>query len=194
MKGLIIAYCIMLGVIFILPAYTIDSYSIISNTASELGAQETPNAWVMNLTFALLGLMTILAGWVPLKKFVFQKVILLVFGISLSLTGVFRHAPIQEMVAYDLYQDQLHSFFATLTGFSFTVLAISMAFILKDKRAKLLALFIGFAAAVLSGLMFEAEAFKGIWQRIIFILCFGWIILVFAAGNNFERGEAIEKL
>ncbi|MFD0863785.1 DUF998 domain-containing protein [Sungkyunkwania multivorans] len=172
------AYGLMLLVIVVLPFFSVPEYDILKNTTSHLGAQSAPYAWVMNFTFILLGLGAIIDGWRFLGKFWFHKIAILVFGISLMLCAFFQHAPIVK-IPFDPFEDQLHSWFATITGFSFTVFAISMSFILGQRTAKALAVLVGVLVTILSMLMFEVEQYMGIWQRIIFIMSFGWMIYIF---------------
>ena len=62
-------YILMLLVIFILPFFSFEEYSIFKNTTSHLGAQNAPYAWVMNVVFALLGIASIADGWLRLSKY-----------------------------------------------------------------------------------------------------------------------------
>ncbi len=182
---LVATYCLMWLVIFILPYFSSPEYSIVKNTTSQLGAQATPNAWIMNATFAALGIGTMLAGWNPYKGFLLHRVLLLIFGISLSLTGFFSHAPVDPHINYNVGEDELHSAFASITGFAFTLLAISTAFICERKPDVYLSLLVGGLASLLSFLMFEIPCLMGIWQRTIFITSFGWYIYIFAS-NRFK--------
>ena len=134
-KQLILPLFILLCVVmFILPFYSADGYSIIRHTTSQLGAQLTPNAWVMNLMFMAMGLACILEGWLHLKGFWFHKVVISVFGIGLMMTAVFHHAPIDEGLAFNVREDMLHSVFATIVGFSFTLFSVSTAFIVTKNK------------------------------------------------------------
>jgi hypothetical protein len=73
----------------------------------------------------------------------------------------------------------IHSLFASTTGFSFTVLAISTAFIKEGKSEMILPIMIGVLATILSLLIFKVENLTGIWQRLMFITTFGWMIYEF---------------
>jgi len=79
---------------------------------------------------------------------------------------------------YDAYDDAYHSIFAKISGFSFTFLAIATGFINKGKK-RIIAITVGILATLLSILMFEVGTSMGIWQRIIFVMCFGWMIFEF---------------
>lgn len=176
---LVPVYVILLVVMFVLPFYSADGYAIPLHTTSELGAQATPNAWVMNATFILLGIASILEGIVSLKQFWVQKVLIIIFGLGLIFTAIFQHAPITSGVPYNVIEDNLHSIFATVIGFSFTAFAVSAAFIEESKIRRLLAIFVAFAATGLSILMFNVTEYTGLWQRLLFIIAFGWMIFFF---------------
>jgi hypothetical membrane protein len=192
MKGaiefLVPPYLILLLVIFILPFYSVESYSILQNTTSHLGAQHAPYAWVMNTTFILLGLGSMLSGWPYLKGYGFHKLALLIFGFSLIGAAICQHAPIVEGMAFDTAEDRMHSIFSSLTGASFTVFAISAAFILRHKMAKFSAVSVGVLAILFSVLIFTVPEFQGLWQRALFIIAFGWLIVLF---NGQIKGKRI---
>ena len=191
MKGaiefLVPPYLILLLVIFILPLYSVESYSILQNTTSHLGAQHAPYAWVMNATFILLGLGSMLSGWPYLKGNGFHKLVLLIFGLSLIGAAIYQHAPILAGVAFDAKEDRMHSVFSSVTGASFTVFAMSATFILRHRTAKISALSTGVLAILLSVLIFTAPEFRGIWQRAMFIIAFGWLIVLFSGQ---EKGSS----
>jgi hypothetical membrane protein len=170
------AYILMLLVIFILPFFSVDQYSILKNTTSHLGAQGAPNAWMMNVVFAVLGVASIVDGWTRLSNFWLHKAVLIIFGTSLFLTAIFQHAPIVPGVAFNVLEDDLHSKFATVTGFSFTFFAVAAAFIETTRLRKVVALGVGILATLLSLLIFNIPGLAGIWQRMIFISSFAWLM------------------
>ena len=169
-------YVLMLLVIFILPFFSVDEYSILTNTTSHLGAQGAPYAWVMNAVFALLGIAVIVDCWGRLSKYWFHEVILTIFGISLIFTAFFQHAPIISNVEFNILEDDLHSKFATITGFSFTIFTISAAFIESTKMRKLIAYGMSIIAIILSILIFSVAEFAGVWQRMMFVIMFAWLM------------------
>ena len=161
---------------FILPFFSVDEYSILKNTTSHLGAQGAPCAWVMNVVFALLGTGAIVGGWVRLSNFWLHKAALVVFGTSLFLTAFFQHAPIVPDVGFNVLEDDLHSIFATITGFSFTFFAIASAFIESTRRRKIIAAGVGITVTLLSMLIFNVAELAGVWQRMMFIIVFAWLM------------------
>jgi hypothetical protein len=102
------------------------------------------------------------------------------------LIAVFRHAPINEGIPYSVLEDTIHSFFASVVGFSFTAFAISAAFIEKTSGKRIFALLIGFLATGLSILMFSVTSFTGLWQRLLFMITFAWLVFFF-------EGQRIKK-
>lgn len=182
----LIAYSMMVAVMFVLPYYTTEGYRVISNTTSQLGAQQTPNSWMMNIVFVLMGSLSILAGWSHYQGYGLHRLLLIVFGISLICTAIFSHAPIDPNVSYSEKENQLHSWFATITGFAFTFLAIATGFIKKSKVRMILPFCIGMLATLLSWLMFTIDELMGLWQRLIFISSFGWMIFEFNQGTSNE--------
>lgn len=177
-RYLLYALLLLLPIMFVLSFYSADTYSIIKNTTSHLGAQSTPNAWIMNVAFILVGISCILEAWLHLGRFWFHKILLSIFGLSLVFTGIFHHAPIIEGVIFNSLEDKLHSIFATIVGFSFTIYAISSAFIEEAVKHRVIDITVGFTATILSVLMIYLPDYSGIWQRAIFIISFIWLIFM----------------
>lgn len=171
------AYAVMLLVIFILPGYSAPGYSILAHSTSELGAQHTPNAWIMNAVFFFLGAACLLEAWLHIDYW-FQKICLSVFGFSLILTAFFQHAPIASDMAFSVGEDQIHSLLASVVGFSFTIFAFSMAFVYSKPVLRGLALGLALTAVGLSALMFSVPGYTGLLQRAMFISAFSWLIFV----------------
>lgn len=169
----------MVLVVFILPLFSVDNYSIIKNTTSQLGAQSAPNSWIMNSTFVILGVASIIDGWRFFKDFWFHRIVLGIFGLSLIFAAIFQHSPIDSTAFFDIEEDKLHSLFSMITGTSFTLLSFSAASILRLTPDKIIAIAVGTLATLLSVLMFKLDDFSGIWQRIIFLSSFGWMIYIF---------------
>ena len=177
----VLAYVLLIVVMFLLPPFSASDYSLVKNTTSQLGAQSTPNAWIMNVTFVALGLSVMAAGWKFLKNYWLQRIVLLVFGVSLVFVAIYSHAPIDITLDYSHREHQIHSVFSSVTGFSFTMFAFSMAFIFKHMYDRWVAMLVGIFSILLTTLMFSISDFAGIWQRMIFIMSFGWLIYVFGS-------------
>jgi hypothetical membrane protein len=173
------AYILMILVMFILPLFSVPDYSIIHNSLSELGAQFSTNAWIMNFVFVFLALGSIIAGWRYFEGFVLHRIVLVLFGISLALTAFFNHAPVNPDIQYNISEDGWNSYFISSAGLSFIILSIATSFILEKQLDRLLAVAAGISAILLSVLMSEFDWSAGIWQKLQFIISFGWMIYTF---------------
>ena len=176
---LVAAYALLLLVMFILPYYSSPEYSIIRNTLSQLGAQNSQNAWIMNFTFVSLGIGSIIAGWRYFEGFAFQRLFLILFGLSITLAAFFNHAPVNSLIQYKIPEDGWHSYFIFTTGLTFIILTVTSAFIPQNQTDRLLAIAAGVSVLFLSALMSAAPDKAGIWQRLYFIISFGWMIYNF---------------
>jgi hypothetical membrane protein len=181
---LVAAYVLLLLVMFILPVYSSPDYSIIINTLSQLGAQNTPNAWIMNFTLVTLGIGSIVGGWKYFEGFAFQRLFLILFGISLIFAAFFNHAPVNTLTQFNILEDGWHSYFIFTNGLTFIILTISSAFILEKQAERSLAIVTGISVLFLSVLMSEAIHTAGVWQRLSFIISFGWLIYSFNARDQ----------
>ncbi|MDC7237668.1 MAG: DUF998 domain-containing protein [Sphaerochaetaceae bacterium] len=169
---LIIVYSLFLVVSFGLPFFSFEGYSILSNTTSHLAAQSSPFAWVMDLIFICLGVASILINYKT--GVVYHQVFGCIFGFSLIMTAFFPHAPLVTNVLPNLFFDKMHSIFASITGFSFTMLAFGHGIVSREKQR-----FWGFVMATIAILvsmgMMMFPSFMGILQRIMFMSAFGWL-------------------
>lgn len=113
---------------------------------------------------------------VRLRGYRFHQVILIIFGLGLIGVGLFRHAPLVEGVPVNLLADTMHSIFASTVGFSFILFAVSAAFIETTPNRRRVALLTAAMATLLSVLMFAVADYAGLWQRLMFIQAFGWLL------------------
>jgi hypothetical membrane protein len=177
-------YLLMLLAMFMLPFYIVPDYSIIRNTLSELGAQSSPASWIINSIFAALALISVISGWRCFEGFDFHRIMLILFGISLTLAAFYSQAHVIHNIHYSISVDGLHSFFASTTWMAFIILAFSTALIQEKQADRNLAISTGLSAILLSLLVSEADKTAGIWQRLLFIISFGWMIYTFRTMDN----------
>jgi hypothetical membrane protein len=173
------AYIMMLLTMFLLPLLGVPEYSIIRNSLSELGAQYAPGAWIMNLIFVSLALGSVIAGWGFFEGFVLHRIVLILFGISFSLMAFFNHAPVDPDIQYNVKEAGLNAYFTCTAALSFIILSIATGFILEKQHDRQLAIVTGMSVIFLSVLISEADLAAGIWQRMIYIISFGWMIYSF---------------
>ena len=137
----------------------------------------------MNFTFVSLGIGSIIAGWRYFEGFAFQKLFLILFGISLSLAAFFNHAPVNNLIQYKIPEDGWHSYFIFTAGLTFVILTVSSTFIIEKRTDRLLTAAAGVSVIFLSILSSEVAYAAGVWQRLFFIISFGWMIYSFKTRN-----------
>lgn len=172
-KGIsMICYILFLIVSIGLPFFSFEGYSILSNTTSHLAAQGSPFAWVMDVVFVCLGVMAIITAYATQIRY--HQVIGGIFGLSLVMTAFFPHVPLVSSVPVNLLQDQVHSIFASMTGFSFTLLAIGHG-VMSQGRQRVGGIIIAAIAILISLGMMTFPSLMGLLQRIMFVSAFGWL-------------------
>ena len=175
------SYILMILVMFLLP-FSIPDYSIVSNTPGDMGAQSSPNAWIVNLTFICLATGAMITGWSYFEGYAFHRSILVISGISLVLSALLNHAPLDNQISYNVTESGLHEYFSCSAVFSFTMLSIATGFILEKQFNKLLASISGLSATVLLIMTSESDHMAGVWSRLMIIISVGWMIYCF--GTN----------
>jgi hypothetical protein len=80
-------------------------------------------------------------------------------------------------------EDGWHSYFIFTAGLTFVILTVSSTFILETQAERLLAITVGVSGIFLSILMSEVAQAAGLWQRLLFLISFGWMIYSFRAGK-----------
>ena len=183
----IVTYAVLIVVSLSLPFISFDGYSILSNTTSHLGAQGSPNAWVVNLTFILLGLNTLRVMIHTQIKY--HQFFGSIFGISLILTGIFQHASFVTNYETILWKDQLHSVFATSTGIAFIWIAFGQGFMSEGKQ-RYAGIFFGVFATLLSILMGWVPNYMGLFQRIMFYGAFYYMFFYLKPNNQKQSQPA----
>jgi len=152
-------------------------YSWVEDSISASAGQGVHRAWVTRLGFLLYGFAVLIlaASNRPLWGIPGQ-VLFGLFAVMMVATAAFAHAPFEEGVAYDQFEDDLHTITATVMGFAFVVGTISVM----ARRGPPLTLahaVDGGAAALaiaLSLAMSAASDLEGLLQRLMFLMGYGW--------------------
>ena len=95
------------------------------------------------------------------------------------MTAIYLHAPINYKLPFDIYENEMHSIFSTTTGIMFCTFCAAISFIVKTKQQIILSVVVGMIALLLSYSMFIHSDYRGLYQRAIFIIAFGWFLYVF---------------
>lgn len=154
------------------------NYSIVSNTLYELGAQTAEFAWIARLGFIGFG---VLLAWhysgdlVHVQRFWAQAILLLLYGSSIALTGMFSTAPIEGGVTFSEPEAILHSMFAALAGVCLSLSILMSAWqtpSTEDRRRHVFALVFVVGTSVVYALLPE---YQGISQRLLWAGGLWWL-------------------
>lgn len=177
---------------FVLPAFSYSGYSILSNTTSQLGAQASPYAWVMNSAFALMGIAVIVPFWGSLRHGHYEDILPIIFGLSFVMVAIFQHEPGITGLAYNHTAALLHSVFATIMGIVISAYAVIKAMRADSTTDRILAVLALVSASGLSFLMYAVPAYTGVLQRIMFLSVLAWlgyVILSMQSAKNVSPGS-----
>lgn len=178
------SFLYLLLVMFLLPAFSYPGYDILVNTTSQLGAQHSPNDWVMNSAFTLMGISTMLAALHSIKKQKYIELLPFAFGFCFILVALFQHEPGTSGLAYDATEALLHSIFATAMGIIISVYAFIRTVIAATNRDRFFAAVALTSASGLSFLMYQVPEYTGILQRLMFIAVLIWLGYLVAQRND----------
>lgn len=165
-----------LFVLFILAAhvFSTNTYDWTKNTISDLGAQGYDRKLIMQLGFLVFGL--ILTAGILLKGLTWRTTPILIYGLSVSLTGVFCTKPFSGFHNYSETQSAIHSALAQLAGVTFTIGIIVQLPYSVDKREKWIHVVFFILVLGLSASFGLSESYQGVIQRLLYVTSFVWLI------------------
>jgi len=166
-------YCIIFAMLvgpFIAPA----GFNWIKHTTSQQAGQLVAGAWLMRLGFVAFGLGILFDSTTRLRAREWQNSLFWFFGLSMVLVAVFSHRPIDPSLVYDMSDDWLHSFFATVMGFAFGFGVAWRMFTMRQRRDLLLSAIAAAASIVLPIAMWQLPDHAGLLQRTMFLISYIW--------------------
>lgn len=164
---LIFAAAILLG-----PFYTVEGYSVITNTISELGAQHTPNNFIAIIGFVTFGL-GIIMEWLRHRSWATTPFLL--FGIFIAAAGLLPHRPIDPKIPYKDLIDRLHSVMANASGIAMTVGFLWQSIREHSVKIRVFDFYMGVTCLVLPMAMFALPEYQGLIQRLMYFQVFVWL-------------------
>lgn len=173
-------------VIIIIVAHLISplNYSWQINTISDLGSQHYEFAWVMRIGFIGFGLflfISILPSYLVSEGRNHSDILILLYGLCVSLSGIWSAAPFSGSESYSMTEDNLHSTFAQLAGIAFSVGILWHAIAYAEigtKKAHIILFSLVIAFSMLVGLS-KNEMIPmgmGLVQRGLYGVSFAWLI------------------
>lgn len=152
-----------------------ETYSWVRLGTSEAAAQGVTGAWVARAGFVLFGLAVL--GICVLRHRTWQPLATALhacFGVGMVMVAVYSHAPWVAGVPYVELEDQLHSVFASVVGFSFIA---GVATVLVTRRPRSRSTVIGDGAAIVIAStvpLLMDSSYWGVLQRLLFLTAAVW--------------------
>lgn len=175
----IIIVAIVLGHLFSPP-----EFSWVQHSTSEQAGQAMPGAWIMRIGFFAYGAGTVFAALLDWRNRVWVRTALVVFGAGLIATGLWSNASILSEVLSDMDEDNMHSIASGVVGTAFAVACAARLFAPGGDRCDWLSWLGLLAAAVIPLAMVELSEFRGLLQRIMFVLSFVFVAREFVPSRK----------
>lgn len=158
------------------PLYTVAGYSPVVNVISELAAQHTPRNHVMAIGFVVLGAAVVVDGARAYRRSLLP---FMVFGVAFGAAGLFGHKPIAADVPYVAWMHTVHGVLASLSGTALTVGFVWQAVAARAMGYRLIAAALAIVCVALPLLMLSLPDWQGLVQRVMYLLVFGWLWVVY---------------
>ena len=163
---LVFAVAVLLG-----PLYSVGEYSTVTNLISELGAQHTPNNFIMICAFIALGGGIVLDGG---RRFQVPSLPFILFGLAMAIVGIFPHKPLDSSQSFNAMYHNLHGIMASIAGTAITVGLIWQGF-RTHGRQRFICFYMAMIAIIFPILMLSIPSYQGIIQRVMYLHVLGWI-------------------
>jgi hypothetical protein len=158
------------------PVLMPESYSIVEHSISESAAQRLDGVWLARAGLLLFGLgVLVLSGVASGRWGLWGRVAHRGYGVAIISTAVFAHMPWEE-VAYDEFEDLLHSVASFAVGLSF-VTGVILVGVARHRPGRWVRAFDGVAVVaslVIPMIMFNVEGYAGLVQRLMFLIAYLW--------------------
>jgi hypothetical membrane protein len=176
-----------IGIIILAHFFSQPGYDWTLNTVSDLAAQGHKNKWIMQAGFIGFGILLNI-GFITLfiseQQVIIPNLLIMLFGISILLSGIFCTKPIEQSLDYSKIAAQWHSNFAFIAGLSFNIAIVWYIFEANSLTEKL------FHALFMIAIMGTSALFglsengrikmgKGLVQKLMYLISFVWLLIVF---------------
>jgi hypothetical membrane protein len=184
----------LIAVIICAHFFVPQTYSWVNNTISDLASQGMPYQWIMQIGFIGFGLLLcigLIAKAFVAQRVIYSDVLIILYGLSVLVTGLFSAQPFIEGVPYSPQEAKYHSIFASLAGIFLTAGIFISLFMASNPGERVfhlifLILVVGLSAAfglVENGVI---PIGKGLLQRVLWVTSFSWLLV--------SQYESIQRL
>lgn len=184
MKPFLIAILYFVAVIILAHFFAPPGYVWTHNTISDLASQGHAHKWIMQAGFIGFGLL--LAAGLVWKSYAlggihFPDLPILVYGLSILVTGFFCAAPLDSALVFSENEAQIHSLFAMIAGFALIAGILWYLIVSPGKRTVHLMFIVLIAGTSMAFGLSESGTIpigKGIVQRSLYLVSFIWLAMV----------------
>ncbi len=172
-------------VIIIAHFFAPPEYNWMQNTVSDLAAQGLKYQWIMQAGFIGFGLLLnigFVQKFIAAQKISYPDLLIMLYGLAILLSGFFSTEPFIKGVSYSVQQSNLHSLFAQIAGFAFTI-GIFYRLVTAPTSGEKWLHAIFFLMVMGTSLLFGLSEngilpiVKGVIQRSLYLVSFIWLFL-----------------
>lgn len=172
-------------VIIIAHFFAPPEYNWTQNTVSDLAAQGLKYQWIMQVGFVGFGMLLnfgFVQKFIAAQKISYPDLLIMIYGLAILLSGFFSTEPFIKGVSYSVQESSLHSFFATVAGFAFTI-GIFYRLITAPTSGEKWLHAVFFLLVMGTSLLFGLSengilpVAKGIIQRSLYLVSFIWLFV-----------------
>ncbi len=161
-----------------------SEYDWMLNTISDLGSQRYKNAWLMRIGFIGFGVLlsiAVLWSFIHTEEKNYSDLLIVVYALSILLSGVFSAAPFTDFSTFSIGEDKLHSLFAQIAGIAFSFGILWHLLVYSNPNQKMinfvfLTLIISFSALVGLSKKGLITIGLGLIQRMLYVISFVWLL------------------
>ncbi len=183
LKPISIAVVYFIAVIVLAHFFIPPTYDWTQNTVSDLASQGHVYKWIMQTGFIGFGLLLPLGVVFHFNKNkrAYFLLFVAVYGLSISMSGIFCTAPIDPSMSYSVSEAKLHSMFATIAGVAMSLGIFWQVIVSLNQRERWTRIAFFVLVIGISGLFGLAENHileldKGIVQRCLYLAGLAWLI------------------
>jgi hypothetical membrane protein len=170
----VIATALFVAFIVIANFSATQHYDWTKNTISDLGAQGYEKKLIMQIGFLAFGV--ILATGIFLNGLSWRTAPILIYGISVALTGIFCTKPFTDLPSFSIIDSRFHSAFAQIAGVTFSIGILVQIFFSTNNNLKYTHLLFFIIVVGLSASFGLVKNYQGIAQRLLYLTSFLWLI------------------
>jgi len=179
-----VALLFFIAIIILAHFFAPIEYNWKLNTISDLGAQQYKNAWLMRMGFIGFGVLlstALLWSFIHTEEKNYSDLLIVVYALSILLSGFFSTAPFIETSTFSIGEDKLHSLFAQTAGITFSFGILWHLLVYSNPNQKIinfifLILVIGISALVGLSKNRLIPIGLGLIQRGLYVISFIWLL------------------